>query len=253
MIAAALAIAAQDGDFVETLTDHLVKFKMVRLPDGKLEHEGRTVEVKGLWAGETEVPFELFEVWALRLDLSQSQQAAGVDAASRPSKPYGAIFINFGHHGYPAICVTLESATGFCRWLSEKTGRTYRLPTSAEWEYAARAGSTDTPEVQAVGWVWENAFDATHKIGTKPANAWGLRDTLGNAAEWCLGADGTALVAGGSWKDKAATVSASRREAQTPKWNESDPQSPKSRWWLANGQFVGLRLFCEGPGKMGSR
>lgn len=233
--------------FEDSLPDHLVKWKMVRVPDDE------TKGIKGLYFGETEVPWELFDVWSLRMDLTNEQQVTGVDAESRPSKPYSVIFTNFGHHGFPAICMSFLNAQGFCEWLSLKTGRHYRLPTEAEWEYACRAGVSEASDVEKSAWCWENSDDVTHKIGTKSPNAWGLKDMLGNAAEWCVGENGEHVVRGGSWKTKAKDLSAVTRDVETLKWNEADPQNPKSRWWLANGQFVGMRLVCDRPGKMEGR
>jgi formylglycine-generating enzyme required for sulfatase activity len=97
---------------------------------------------------------------------------------------------------YPASCVSWEDAVAFCEKLSAKEGRTYRLPTEAEWEYACRAGSTtrfffgDDPS--ALGnhaWYYENV-DAVgelyaHAVGRKKPNGWGLYDIHGNVWEWC--------------------------------------------------------------------
>lgn len=236
---------AQSATFEDSLPDHLVKWTMVRLPDGQVSSNGMTTDVKGLWMSETEVTWELFEVWALRMDLSQEQQASGIEATSRPSKPYSVIFTNFGHHGFPAICMSHLNAKDFCDWLSKKTGNNYRLPTEAEWEYACQAGAKDKPDLDKSAWFWDNADDLTHKVGTKQPNGWGLKDMLGNVAEWCLNQDGTAVVRGGSWKTKKDDLNWSTREKEDKAWNEADPQNPKSKWWLANGQFIGMRLVCE--------
>lgn len=233
--------------FEESLEKHLVKFSMLPIPDGSITLRGKKHEIKNLYFQETEMPFEVFEVWALRMDLPVEEQDKAAHAESRPSKPYGAIFINFGHHTYPAICVTYEAAVQFCKWLSEKTGKKYRLPTEAEWEYAARAGAVDKPNLEESTWYWDNADDTTHPIGKKKANAWGLKDMLGNVAEWAIDEDGKPVTCGGSWKDKSDKIGFDFREYQTPKWNDADPQTPKSKWWLANGQFVGLRVVCEKP------
>ena len=93
------------------------------------------------------------------------------------------------------IYVSWFDAVRFCKWLSEKEGRAYRLPTEAEWEYACRAGTTskyytgdELPEiyhkVQKQSWDPESA-DLT--VGTTPANPWGLYDMHGNVEEWCYG------------------------------------------------------------------
>lgn len=225
-----------DGNFVEKIPGTLVEFTMVRLP-------GREV-----WIGETEVTWDLFDIWAFRLDQTDEEVAAGVDAESRPSRPYGAPDWGFGHTGYPAIGMTHHAAEEFCRWLSKKTGRKYRLPTEEEWEFAARAGVSSEPDdLGSVAWYWENSDDKTHQVKAKKPNAWGLYDMLGNVAEWAIGKDGKGLVCGGSWKDKV--VGFGVRAQQEPKWNERDPQNPKSKWWLSDAPFVGFRVVCEGAGR----
>ncbi|MEN6334611.1 MAG: SUMF1/EgtB/PvdO family nonheme iron enzyme, partial [Phycisphaerales bacterium] len=88
---------------------------------------------------------------------------------------------------HPAVVVSHRDATAFCRWLSERTGRDVRLPTEAEWEYAARAGRQDdaSASVDDAAWYEENATGA-RPVGSRKANAWGLCDMQGNAWEWCL-------------------------------------------------------------------
>jgi formylglycine-generating enzyme required for sulfatase activity/tRNA A-37 threonylcarbamoyl transferase component Bud32 len=89
----------------------------------------------------------------------------------------------------PMHNVSFEDAKEFCRLLTEREQRAYRLPTEAEWEYACRAGSTAPffarryPEW--AGWYAANADGKVHPVGGKWANAWGLYDTHGNVAEWC--------------------------------------------------------------------
>ncbi len=218
---------------------------MVRLPDGKITLDGKTTEVKSLSMSETEVPWDVFEIWALRLDQSTADQVSGKKfTVSRPSRPYAVIFTGFGHHGFPANCVSIDSAKEFCKWLSEKTGKKYRLPTVAEWQYAAKADGA-TSKLDDIGWNFDNADDVTHKVGTKKPNSFGLYDTLGNVAEWAINHKSEAVICGGSWKDEPKDISITKTTPTNPKWNESDPQNPKSKWWLANGQFIGLRVVCE--------
>ena len=98
----------------------------------------------------------------------------------------------FGSRGNPAICMTHHAAMEYCRWLSAKTGKLYRLPTEAEWEYAARAGTT-TPysfgegaeELGEYAWYVENA-EKPMPVGKKKPNPWGLHDMHGNVSEWCI-------------------------------------------------------------------
>ena len=91
------------------------------------------------------------------------------------------------------VNVSWNDANRYLQWLSDKTGDNYRLPTEAEWEYAARAG-TITPywwgdivedgraNCDGCGSQWDNKYVAP--VGSFAANAWGLHDTAGNAWEW---------------------------------------------------------------------
>src|SRR3569833_3991884 len=97
-----------------------------------------------------------------------------------------------GRSNNTAICMTHHTALEFCRWLSAKTGKEYRLPTEAEWEYACRAGTKtaysfgdDPAQLGEYAWYVENA-EKPMPIGKKKPNPWGLYDMHGNVAEWCI-------------------------------------------------------------------
>lgn len=87
----------------------------------------------------------------------------------------------------PAEKMSWKEAVAFCEKLSELEGKTYRLPTEAEWEYACRAGSRDAfpGELTGMAWFAMNSGGKSHPAAQKQANAWGLYDMLGNVSEWC--------------------------------------------------------------------
>ncbi len=100
--------------------------------------------------------------------------------------------INFKGDNRPVETVSLKDCREFCRKLGEKEGKTYRLPTEAEWEYACRAGTTtsyysgnDEDALKRVGWYKGNTFGITHPVAQLAPNAWGLYDMHGNVCEWC--------------------------------------------------------------------
>ena len=95
---------------------------------------------------------------------------------------------------HPVTIVTFDDAVAFTRWLAGKTSRSVALPTEAQWEFAARAGSTSlyptsagkVDDPQSVGWSKANATGGTQPAGLKLPNRLGLVDMAGNVAEWCL-------------------------------------------------------------------
>jgi len=229
----------------ETIPGTLVTFDMALVPGGKSGGGLSAVPVEPFYTGRTEVTWDMYDVFALGLDVRAA--AGGADATARPSNPYGAPDYGWGHAGYPVISVTRPAAEAFCVWLSAKTGKTYRLPTETEWEHAARlaaaGNATLTPaQIDRLAWHRANAAAKTHAVAAKKVDALGLFDLFGNAAEWVTTSDGRAVVRGGSFRDAATALGPAARAEQTALWNERDPQLPKSRWWLSDGPFVGFRV-----------
>lgn len=241
----------EKNNFTETIPGTLVKFDMIRIPAGKMKTDTGEIEIKKpFWIEKTETTWDEFDIYCYQLDLTDKQKAEGVDAQSRPSKPYGAPDFGFGHKNYPCLAATYHSAQMYCEWLSKKTGHKYRLPTEDEWEYACRAGGADPgpkiEELDQYAWYWDNSDDKTHPVMKKKPNKWGLYDMLGNALEWTTRKDGKGGIGcGGAWDDKPEDVTPSKRREQDRDWNSTDPQQPKSKWWLSDGKFVSFRVVRE--------
>lgn len=186
----------------------------------------------------TEVPWELLDAF-----VHEKSDAApsGADAVARPSKPYISMDRGFGHAGYPAISVNSDTAQAFCAWLSGRIGRSVRLPKVSELRAACEAGGA----VEGAAWHAGNSGGRTRRVGSGKADANGFYDLKGNVAEWSLDQTGKPVVWGGSFVDPAAEQACDRVRRPDPEWNASDPQMPPSRWWLADGSFIGFRVAVE--------
>ncbi|MEA2707585.1 MAG: hypothetical protein QOF78_186, partial [Phycisphaerales bacterium] len=237
---AAAPTTKPSGPYAQAIPGTTVTIDMVPIPGGEFTPAtGAAVKIKPLFMSKCEIVWDAYDIFAFQMDMTDQQKAAGVDAKSRPSRPYGDQTHGFGRSKHPAIHITRHAAEQYCVWLNKKTGKTYRLPTEAEWEYACRAGSTTTPQasgLDAVAWYWDNAEDKTHPVGKKSPNGWGLHDMLGNVMEYVIipgaAADAKPTAAGGSYADEAKDVHCGARKSQTADWNSTDPQNPKSKWWL---------------------
>jgi formylglycine-generating enzyme required for sulfatase activity len=153
--------------------------------------------------------------------------------------------------GYPADCIHFQAALKYCAWLSIVTGKKFRLPTEAEWEYACRAGGPplkpDRKALEKLAWFADNSGDKPHPVGKKQPNAWGLYDMLGNVGEYVIRdpKDDKGLIAGGSHEDEAEDVHSGAREPYSAAWQKNDPQLPKSRDWLMGVHRIGFRVVME--------
>jgi len=96
---------------------------------------------------------------------------------------------NFKGDDLPVEKISWKQAAEFCKKLSLKEKKNYRLPTEAEWEYACRAGATGafagTGDINEMGWYSANSSGRTHPVAGKKPNGWGLYDMHGNVSEWC--------------------------------------------------------------------
>ena len=193
-----------------------IKFDLVPIPGGEFtmgspadepkrkEDEGpqHPVKIAPFWMGKCEVTWDEYDQFGFSLDLkkkkrdgvdlaNQAETEKNADVVTRPTPPYADETFGFGRKGQPVICITHHAAMEYTRWLSAKTGKIYRLPTEAEWEYACRAGTKsaysfdDPAQIGDYAWYVENA-EKPQPVGKKKPNPWGLYDIHGNVAEWCL-------------------------------------------------------------------
>ena len=280
--------------YTELIEHSPAKIEMIPIPSGTFNmgspegqenrkaDEGPVHEVKvgPFWMAKCEITWDAYDVWMSDLDVfyrevnkvkaTKRDELADEFQKSQPTKPYTDMTFGMGKHGYPAICMTQHAARTFCKWLSRKTGRYYRLPTEAEWEYACRAGTTeaysfgsDASELENYAWFVDNAGEGYHKVGLKKPNPWGLHDMHGNVAEWVLdqhtpegySADLRTenpllvpktlyprVVRGGGWNQEAVALRSGAREGSTEDWIAQDPQSPVSIWYLTDALHVGFRI-----------
>lgn len=246
-----------------------------RKPDEGPQHE---VEIAPFWMGKCEVTWNEFELFMYPNEEKKARETkkldpalnAMTDAVTHPTQPYVEMSFGMGKDGFPAISMTQHAANKYCEWLSAKTGQFYRLPTEAEWEYAARAGTTTTyfwgDDAKQVGdycWWGKNSDFKYQKVGKKKPNPWGLYDILGNVVEWTLDQYDPAyyskspaanpwnkatkpyphVARGGSWDDDDATkLRVAARRASDNTWKIQDPQLPKSIWYHTDAQFLGFRI-----------
>jgi len=233
-----------------------------------------SVAVDPFWISKFEIPWDVYEAFVFeKADPTTIKEDAALDGVTRPTPPYLDMTLGMGKEGFPAISMTHYNAIQFCKWLYTRTGVFYRLPTEAEWEYAAKAGTetdydfgTDASQLDEYAWYAANSGGKTQPIGKKKPNAWGIHDMLGNVAEWTfdqydagyydsLATHGSVAnpskfphelypisVRGGSFRDSADQLRTAARAYSEPAWKAIDPQTPKSDWWFTMTPIIGLRL-----------
>ncbi|WP_165248486.1 formylglycine-generating enzyme family protein [Paludisphaera soli] len=276
------------ADYTETIPGSDVRFPMVAIPGGtfaigsppgepgRRDHEGprRPLKIRPFWMGKLEVTWDEYGEFRKVIGSNRKNAEAlakDADAVTHPTAPYPDETFGYGRKGRPAILMSHHAAMEYCYWLSRKTGKAYRLPTEAEWEYACRAGTEtaysfgdDPKKLDDYSWFFGNA-EKPMPVGKKKPNPWGLFDMHGNVAEWCLdryAADAYAglpqdrpavgpvllptaalyphVARGGSWDDDAPKCRSAARRGSEPKWNEMDPDG--SIWWVWDAPFVGFRV-----------
>lgn len=236
------------ADFTEQIPGTPVSFKMIAVPGGTFkmgspdkedfrredEMPVRNVTVSPFFMAEVEVTWDQY--WAFyaatlsegrtppeTIYANNTRADIDVDGVSGPTPPFGFPDQGWGGGTRPAITMTHYAAETFCQWLSLKTGKKYRLPTEAEWEYAARGGtetpyffagrpkdysdegfirkfiSAKTEPIGAFVIYGKNAKNKTQEPGKVKANPFGLKNMLGNVMEYCADKyDPQAYAKGGS-------------------------------------------------------
>ena len=201
IVSSELALATTTGD---VLTETRINMDFVYVAPGQFlmgspeqeanrydDEKQHPVKIQqGFWIGKYEVTFEQYKNFS---------------RGTKYPLPKDNLW---GKDQRPVMNVNWHEATAFAEWLSNQTGHKYRLPTEAEWEYVARAGTTtaysfgDNPnDLSAYAWNGEATGRKTHPVGLKKPNPWGLHDIHGNVWEWTSseyaeGYDGKELVPG---------------------------------------------------------
>ena len=219
-------------NFTETVPGSTASIRMIAIPGGEFlmgspedepmrkDDEGpqKKVKISPFFMGEYEVTWDQF--WAFYTEtMSEGRTPPSViyanntrediDAVSGPTPPFGIPDQGWGMGDRPAITMTHYSAETFCQWLSLKTGRKYRLPTEAEWEYAARGGTStpyffegnpkklsnegflknifkaDTTGINGFAVYANNSSNRSQEPSKVKANPFGLKNMLGNVMEYC--------------------------------------------------------------------
>ena len=298
-------VEGKDSDhkkkYTETITsknDEKISFNMVLVPGGTFEmgspknEPGRKddegpqhkVRLAPFYLCTTETTLEIFmayyrETMTSKKDFFEEektekeakQSKEDVDAISGPTPVYGDLTMGY-EKKHPAMGMTWHNATVFCKWVSRKTGRKYRLPTEAEWEYACRAGTTnvfgvgnDKKQLVDFASYEANSDDETGEVAKKKPNSRGLYDMLGNVREWVYDfyspdaykdaaqkspavnprgpKSGKVHVArGGDYSSSIEELRCAARAFEEEWWRSGDPQIPKSKWWLPEMDIIGFRI-----------
>jgi len=289
------------GDDKGAAKDMTAEFDMVAIPGGTYlmgssadEKERKAdegpqhwVTIRPFWIGKTEVTWDEYELFQKEMgvdhwSVNEDRLKKNADAFTGPTPPYVDQYYGHGSGKHPALCMTHHAACEYCLWLSRRTGKKYRLPTEAEWEFAARAGTTtayffgnDSKELDQYAWHIKNSppnpddEPHPHEVAKRKPNPWGLYDMYGNVSEWCfdhydknfyqtMPQDKPALwpvllptnrrfshvTRGGSWHDEAPVMRSAARVGSDPQWIKIDPQRPQSVWWLTQWDYVGFRVVC---------
>ncbi len=218
------------ASFVETIPNTSVSFEMIAIPAGtftigspetepyRQSDEGpqREVRLSAFWIGKAEVSWAEYDAYYSETrgegrteDQKRTNGVSQIDGITGPTPAYGNPDQGWGRGQRPAITMTHYAAQKYCEWLSRKTGKKYRLPTEAEWEYAARGGvssayffegspsdyardrlrnrlfGVDTSRIAPYVKYAATSLSKTHPPSAVQTNPFGLINMLGNVREFC--------------------------------------------------------------------
>jgi len=225
----------EHADYVEHIRGTGITIEMVWVPEGRF------------WIGKTEITWDQYLPYCA-FDDPDSAVPPDADAVSKPSKPLDVLPYDrgWGKGSRPAVGMSWNAAKHYCQWLSINTGRSYTLPTEAEWELACGP----RPEGPLTQWAWcaENSGQMTHEVGQLQPNARGLYDMLGNLWEYCANPfapdqPDRAVLRGGSWREPAREITPKKRLRFNNDWTLDDPSMPPGVWWVPDGDHLGFRII----------
>ena len=169
-----------------------VTFKMKKVEGGRFPMGANAEQFNGYTPESDETPTHLVtlsDYWMGETEVTQALWYAVMGAKPTSSNSWSRTY-GLGNN-YPAYYVSWNDCQEFITKLNQLTGKTFRLPTEAEWEYAARGGSlkglifSGSNTIGDVAWYTENSSSSSHPVATKAANELGIYDMSGNVDEWC--------------------------------------------------------------------
>ncbi|MEO0475303.1 MAG: SUMF1/EgtB/PvdO family nonheme iron enzyme [Planctomycetota bacterium] len=206
-----------------------------------------------------EVTWDMFYDWAFGTGLDQADYHEYQKQGLRPSPLYETsrqLKLGFGKR--PALGMTRKTAEMFADWISERTGRRYRIPTDSQWQHALKLGGgvpDDQESLLRQGVFIDNAeimsdppfLERTEEVGSKEPNALGIYDMLGNAAEWVVADDEKRCwVRGGHFMLQAHSFHADWKPVEDISvWSEKYPQLPVTKYWYRDHYYQGIRLIAD--------
>ncbi len=259
------------SNFTEQITNTSVSFDMITIPESKEQN------ITPFFIGKTEVSWDEYKAFLgdTESEGRVTNNTQEMDAITGATPPFGDPSQAWGMGKKPAITMTWHAANTYCKWLSQKTGKIYRLPSAKEWEYASGTNRNDEFFFGSNGSDYKNRnliLDLFKKSNDKInkyviwkknskgktalpedvlPNRFGIVNMLGNVREFCqdtikINNKPEHILKGGSFKSTINELLLSHKDhTQHDVWMITDPQIPKSIWWYSDCNDVGFRIICE--------